>query len=64
MLIVSVLFSRTPNLLILVGSIGGQGGIKMASASAPSANEPAKDLILVQAAKINDKSTFLRKNGI
>ena len=28
---------------MMVGGIGGQGGIKMASASTPSANEPAKD---------------------
>ena len=37
----------------------------MASASTPSANEPAKDLILVPTAtaKINDKSALLRKNG-
>ena len=27
--------------------IGGRGGIKMVSASTPSANEPGKDLILV-----------------
>ena len=36
----------------------------MASGSTPSANEPAKDLILVHTAKTNDKSTFLRKNDI
>ena len=40
--LVSILFSRTPYLFILVGSIGGQRGIKMASASTPSANEPAR----------------------
>ena len=34
----------------------------MASASTPSANEPAKDLI--SSAETNDKSTNLRKNGI
>ena len=33
------------NFIVLVGGIGGRGGIKMASASTPSANEPAKDLI-------------------
>ena len=33
--------------LILVDGIGGRGGIEMASASTPSANKPAKDLILV-----------------
>ena len=32
---------------MLVGGIVGQGGIKMVSASTPSANEPASDLILV-----------------
>ena len=30
-----------------MGGIGGRGGIKIASASTPSANEPAKDLTLV-----------------
>ena len=51
--------------LILVGSFGGHGGSKMVSASTPSANEPAKDLILVHTVqlKIIDKSTFLRKDG-
>ena len=34
-------------ILILVGGIGGRGEIQMVSASTPSANEPAKDLILV-----------------
>ena len=50
---------------IVVGRIGGWEGIKMASASTPLANEPAKDLIIVHTvtAKTNDKSTFLRKNG-
>ena len=42
MLLISVLFS----FLILVGGIGGWGGINMASAITPSANKPAKDLIL------------------
>ena len=32
--------------------IGGRGGIKMASASTPSANEPAKDLILVHTVQL------------
>ena len=44
---VSVLFRRPLPFLILVGVISGQGGIKMVSASTPSANEPAKDLSLV-----------------
>ena len=39
--------------------IGGWGEIKMASASTPSANEPAKDLILVHTVQPN-----LRKNGL
>ena len=47
-ILVSVLFSKTPYLLILVGGIGGQGEIKIASASTPSANEQAKDVVLVQ----------------
>ena len=47
LLLFSVLYLRTLTILILVGGIGGQGGIKMVSASTPSANEPAKDLILV-----------------
>ena len=37
---------------MLVGSIGGRGGIKMASASKTSANEPAKDLILVHTVQL------------
>ena len=36
----------------MVGGIGGRGGIKMASASTPPANEPAKDLILVHTAQL------------
>ena len=47
-ILVSVLFSKTPYLLILVGGIGGKGEIKIASASTPSANEQAKDVVLVQ----------------
>ena len=47
--LVSILFSRTLTFLILVGSNGGRGEIKMASASTstPSANEQAKDAVLV-----------------
>ena len=47
-LLVSVLFSTTPSLPY----IGGRGGIKMASASTQSANEPAKDVILVQTVQL------------
>ena len=43
MLLVSVRFTTTPSLPY----IGGQGGIQVASATTPQANEPAKDLILV-----------------
>ena len=64
-ILVSVLFSMTPSLHYIGGQYGGRGGIKMASASTPSANEPAKDLILVHStAKTSNKSTNLRKNGI
>ena len=52
LLLVSVLFRGPLIILILVGGIGGQGGIKMESASTPSANEPAKDLILVHAVQL------------
>ena len=38
--------------LMLVGGIGGQGGIKMASASTPSANDPAMDHILVHTVQL------------
>ena len=49
---VSVLFRGPLTFLILVGGIGGRGGIKMASASTLSANEPAKDLILVHTVQL------------
>ena len=52
MLLVSVFFSRIPYFHILVGNISGQGGTKMAPASTPSANEPAKDLILVHTVQL------------
>ena len=53
MLLVSVLFSRTPyHPYILASSIGGWGGSKIASASTPSANEPAKDVILVHTVQL------------
>ena len=35
-----------------MGGIGGRGGIKIASASTPSANEPANDLILVHTVQL------------
>ena len=38
-----------------MGGIGGQGGIKMASPRTPSANEPAKDLILVHTVQLKPK---------
>ena len=49
-LLVSVLFSTTPYLLLY--RWGVRGGIKMASASTPSANEPTKDLILVHTVQL------------
>ena len=52
LLLVSVLFRRSLPFLILVGGIGGRGEIKMASASTPSVNEPAKDLIVVHTAQL------------
>ena len=39
-------------ILILVGGVSEWGRIKMASASTPSANEPAKDLILVHTVEL------------
>ena len=56
LLLVSVLFSATLSLPY----IGGQGVIKMASASIPSANEQAKDIIIIHTVQlklmIKDKS--------
>ena len=45
-----------------MGGIGGQGGIKMASASTPSANEPDNSLILVHTVKLKPmiKAQILR----
>ena len=37
---------------MLVGGNGGQGEIKMASASTPSANEQAKDVVLVHTVQL------------
>ena len=42
-------------LQVRVGDIGGWGGIKMVSASTPSANDPAKDLILVHTTQLKPK---------
>ena len=52
LLLVSVLFSGTLTLLILVGGNGGRGEMKMASASTPSANEQAKDVVLVHTVQL------------
>ena len=53
LLLVSVLFLRTPyHPYIMVGGIGGHGGIKMALATTTSANEPAKELILVHTVQL------------
>ena len=46
-LLVPVLFLGLLPFIIWVGGIGGRGGIKLVSANTPSANEPAKDFILV-----------------
>ena len=47
-LLISVLFSQTPYISYIGGRYRcGQGEIKMASASTPSGNKPAKDFILV-----------------
>ena len=43
----SILFSTTPSLPFLMGGNDRQGEIKMVSASTPSANENAKDAVLV-----------------
>ena len=45
-------FRRSLPFLILMGSTGGRGAIIMASASTPSANEPAKDLSLVHTVQL------------
>ena len=50
LLLVSILLLLT--ILILVDGIGERGGIKMVSASTPSTNEPAKDLILVHTVQL------------
>ena len=47
--------------LILVGGIGGRGRIEMVATSTPSANKPAKDLILVHRVQLRPmiKAHFL-----
>ena len=52
LLLVSILFSRTLTFLILVGGNGGRGEINMASARTPSANEQAKDDVLVHTVQL------------
>ena len=52
LLLVSVLFSGTLTLVILVGGNGGRGEMKMASASTPSANEQAKYVVLVHTVQL------------
>ena len=48
----SILFRRSLTFLILVGGIVGRGGIIIMSASTPSPNEPAKDIILVHTVQL------------
>ena len=52
LLLVSVIFLRSPYHPYIGGWISGREGIKMVSASTPSANEPAKDLILVHSVQL------------
>ena len=52
LLLDSVLFRGRLTFLILVGGNGGRGEIKMASASTPSANEQAKDVVLVHTVQL------------
>ena len=47
---------RTGLMTPYLPDIGGWGEIKMASASTPSANEPAKDLILVHIVQLKPKA--------
>ena len=51
-LLVSVLFLGLLPSIIWVGGISGRGGIKLVSANTPSANEPAKDFILVHTVQL------------
>ena len=52
LLLVSVYFSGTPYLPDIGGQYRCAGKIKMASASTPLMNEPAKDLILVHTVQL------------
>ena len=52
LLLVSVLFRRPLTFFIVVGSISGRGGIKIASANTQSANGALKDLILVHTVQL------------
>ena len=55
LLLVSILFSRIPYLPSWGGGGGGndgQGEIKKASACTPSANEQAKDVVLVHTVQL------------
>ena len=63
---VRTFFRGILTILILVGGISGQGGIKMASASTPSVNEPAKDLILVHIVQLKPmiKAQISGRSGI
>ena len=50
--VVSVYFRGPLTIITLVGGIGGRGGIKMASTSTLSGNEPTKDFILVHTVEL------------
>ena len=47
---------------MLVGGIGGRGGMKMVSASTPSANESAKDLVLFHTVQLKTTLYYLELN--
>ena len=52
LLLVSVLFRGHLTFLILAGGNGGRGKNNMTSASTPSANEQAKDVVLVHTVQL------------
>ena len=63
-LLVSILIRRPLTFIILVGEIGGQGGIKMASANNNQLiSSQGPHFSPRSSAKTNDKSTYLRKNA-